>query len=136
MRQVGNCTITRADNVDTLSFDWGKIHMLSEENVTGARSFSFGLVELAVGQGHVRHNHLDADEVIYVLSGEGDQMLDDKDTVKVTSGDCIWIPKGVYHSTVNRGEDSMRLIVVYAPAGAEQALREDLAVDIIPAEGG
>ena len=136
MKRVGNCTVTRADDVDTLAFDWGKIHMLSEESVTGARSFSFGLVELAAGQGHVRHNHEGADEVIYVLSGEGEQMLDDKDTVPVKTGDCIWIPKGVYHSTVNRGKDAMRLIVVYAPAGAEQALREDSSVNIVPAEGG
>ena len=136
MKRVGNCTVTRADDVDTLAFDWGKIYMLSEARVTGAQSFSFGLVELTAGQGHVRHNHPDADEVIYFLSGEGEQMLDDKDTVPVKAGDCIWIPKGVYHSTVNRGEDAMRLIVVYAPAGAEQALRDDPAVEIIPAEGG
>ena len=136
MKRIGSCTVTRADDVDTLAFDWGKIHMLSEARVTGAQSFSFGLVELAAGQGHVRHNHADADEVIYVLFGEGEQMLDDKDTVKVTAGDCIYIPKSVYHSTVNRGEDAMRLIVVYAPVGAEQALREDPAVEIIPAEGG
>lgn len=131
MKRAGSCTVTRSEDVDTLVFDWGKIHMLSEENVTGAASFSFGLVELAAGRGHVRHNHPDADEVIYVLSGEGEQMLDDKETVQVKTGDCIWIPKGVYHSTVNRGEEPMRLIVVYAPAGAEQALREDPNVSII-----
>ena len=136
MKEVGRCTVTRTDDVNTLAFDWGEIHMLSEENVTGAKSFSFGLVELAAGQGHVRHNHPDADEVIYVLSGEGEQMLDDKETVPVKTGDCIWIPKGVYHSTVNRGDEPMHLIVVYAPAGAEQALRDDPNVEIISPEGG
>ena len=63
-------------------------------------------------------------------------MLDDQPAVRVTSGDCIWVPKGVYHSTINRGDEAMRLIVVYAPAGAEQALREDPAVEIVPAGRG
>jgi oxalate decarboxylase/phosphoglucose isomerase-like protein (cupin superfamily) len=131
MKNIGTCTITRNKDVDQLKFDWGDIWMLSEENVTGAKTFSFGYVELAEGKGHVRHNHPTADEIIYVLSGEGDQMLDDVDTVRVSAGDCIWIPQGVYHSTVNRGNEPMRLIVVYAPAGAEQVLREDPTAEII-----
>ena len=131
MKKIGTCTITRNEDVDQLKFDWGDIWMLSEERITDAETFSFGYVELAEDKGHVRHNHPTADEIIYVLSGEGDQMLDDKDTVRVTAGDSIWIPKGVYHSTVNRGNEPMRLIVVYAPAGAEQVLREDPTVQII-----
>jgi oxalate decarboxylase/phosphoglucose isomerase-like protein (cupin superfamily) len=134
MKQVGTCAVTRNEDVDQLKFDWGVIRMLSEQSVTGATSFSFGYVELAEGKGHVRHNHPTADEIIYVLSGEGDQMLEDMDTVRVSAGDCIWIPKGIYHSTVNRGKGPMRLVVVYAPAGAEQALREDPSVEITPPE--
>ena len=133
MKKIGTCVVTRNEDVDKLAFDWGVIRMLSEEQVTGAKTFSFGFVELAEGKGHIRHNHPTADEIIYVLEGEGDQMLDDKDTVRVTAGDCIWIPMGVYHSTVNQGSGPMKLIVVYAPAGAEQALREDPAVTITPA---
>ena len=136
MKKVGSCVVTRTDDVDTISFDWGSVRLLSEERVTGAKSFSFGYVELQPGQGHDRHNHPTADEVIYVLAGEGDQMLDDEGTVRVGPGDCIWIPEGVYHSTINRGDDVMRLIVVYAPAGAEQALREDPSSQVIPPYGG
>jgi oxalate decarboxylase/phosphoglucose isomerase-like protein (cupin superfamily) len=88
---------------------------------------------LAKGKGHGRHNHPTSDEVIYVVSGEGDQMLDDAGTVRVKPGDCIWIPKGVYHSTVNRGDEPMVLLVVYAPVGAELALRDDPTVKITPA---
>jgi len=134
MKTVGSCAITNHDTVDQLVFDWGKIRMLSEEKVTGATSFSFGYVELEVGKGHIRHNHPDADEIIYVIAGEGDQMLDDQETVRVKAGDSIWIPKGIYHSTVNQGDDIMRLVVVYSPAGSEQALREDPTVTIISAK--
>ncbi len=136
MKTIGSCVITRNEDVDQLGFDWGRIHMLSEERVTGATSFSFGYVELEVGQGHVRHNHPTADEVIYVLAGSGEQMLDDQPPVMVTAGDCIWVPLGVYHSTTNRGDEPLKFVVVYSPAGAEQVLRQDPAVRIEPGGGG
>lgn len=136
MKKIGSCVVTRKTDVDTIAFDWGTVHLLSEERVTGARSFSFGFVELEQGKGHDRHNHPEADEVIYVLEGEGEQMLDDEDTVRVRPGDCIWIPQGVYHSTINRGAGPMRLIVVYAPAGAEQVLRQDPSSTVVPPQGG
>ncbi len=132
MKTIGSCIITRNEDVDQLGFDWGRIHMLSEERVTGATSFSFGYVELEVGQGHVRHNHPTADEVIYVLAGSGEQMLDDRPPVAVTAGDCIWVPLGVFHATTNVGDEPLRFVVVYSPAGAEQVLRQDPAVRIEP----
>lgn len=97
MQTSNDCCITYNDDVDTLSFDWGKIHMLSEARVTRAQSFSVGHVVLSQGKGHVRHNHPTADEIIYVVSGEGDQMLDDQDPVKVTAGAGIWIPLDGQH---------------------------------------
>ena len=136
MITVGSCTITRNEDVDRLAFPWGRVHMLSEERVTGASSFSFGYVELEVGQGHVRHNHPTADEVIFMLAGSGEQMLDDRPALPVTAGDCIWIPKGVYHATINRGDEPLKFVVVYSPAGAEQVLRQDPTVRIEPAAGG
>jgi oxalate decarboxylase/phosphoglucose isomerase-like protein (cupin superfamily) len=131
VQTIGRCKVTRKEDVDRLEFDWGKLHFLSDEPTTGATSFSFGLVELAVGKGHTRHNHPGVDEIIYVASGEGDQMLDDQEAVKVKAGDSIWIPKDIFHSTINTGTTPMQLIVVYSPAGAEQLLRQDPSAKIV-----
>jgi oxalate decarboxylase/phosphoglucose isomerase-like protein (cupin superfamily) len=132
MRKVGTCFVTTEEDVDTLEFDWGIIHMLSEERVTLGKTMSFGTVVLQPGKGHVRHNHPTSDEIIYVVSGEADQMLDDQPPIRVKAGDCIWIPQAVYHSTINVGSEPVRLIVIYAPAGAEGVLREDPTVKITP----
>lgn len=133
MYTSGDCAITTGADVDSLVFDWGTIQMLCEERVTGAKSISFGSVVLEPGKGHVRHNHPDADEIIYFVSGEGDQMVNDDTPQRCKAGACIWIPKGVYHSTINRGDGPLHLVVAYVPAGSEQALREDPAVRVIPA---
>lgn len=132
MERFGDCTITTSADVDSLVFDWGTIHMLCEERVTGAKSISFGTVVLEQGKGHVRHNHPTADEIIFFISGEGKQMLDDGEPVLCKAGACAWIPKGVYHSTVNTGTGPLYLAVAYIPAGAEAVLRESPDVKIVP----
>jgi oxalate decarboxylase/phosphoglucose isomerase-like protein (cupin superfamily) len=124
MDKPGSGVITTTQDVDCLEFDWGKIHFLSEPAVTGAERFSFGVVELAAGKGHARHNHPGSEEIIYVVSGEGEQMVDDQPPIKVGPGASIYIPADVYHSTVNTGAETLKLIVVYSPAGPERLLRD------------
>ncbi|MDX2139448.1 MAG: cupin domain-containing protein [Chloroflexota bacterium] len=136
MHKFGDGAITTGADVDKIVFDWGTIQMLCEERVTGAKSISFGTVVLEPGKGHVRHNHPDADEIIFFVSGEGDQMVNDGEPVRCTGGACVWIPKGMYHSTINRGTGALHLVVAYIPAGSEQALYQSPDVTIIPAGQG
>jgi oxalate decarboxylase/phosphoglucose isomerase-like protein (cupin superfamily) len=124
MIRLGAGIITTKADVDTLVFDWGTSNILSEPAVTQAQRHSFGIVEVAPGGGHERHNHPGTEEIIYVVSGEGEQMIDDQPPVSVGPGACIFIPDGVYHSTLNTGSGPMQIIVVYAPVGAERLLRE------------
>jgi oxalate decarboxylase/phosphoglucose isomerase-like protein (cupin superfamily) len=133
MQKPGSGVITTTQDVDRLEFDWGKIHFLSEPAVTGANGFSFGVVELAEGKGHARHNHPGAEEIIYVVSGEGEQMVDDRPPVKVSAGSSIYIPADIYHSTLNTGAETLKLIVVYSPAGPERLLREIPGCKVVPA---
>ncbi|HEV8053783.1 MAG TPA: cupin domain-containing protein, partial [Candidatus Limnocylindrales bacterium] len=69
------------------------------------------------------HNHPDADEILYVLAGAGDQMVDDGEPFAVRPGQAIWVPEGAFHSTVNTGWEPLVLLAIYAPAGAEQVLK-------------
>jgi oxalate decarboxylase/phosphoglucose isomerase-like protein (cupin superfamily) len=132
MHELGSGVITTTQDVDCLEFDWGKIYFLSEPAVTGANHFSFGIVELAQGKGHARHNHPGAEEIIYVVSGQGEQMVDDQPPVEVSPGSSIYIPADVYHSTVNTGTETLKLIVVYSPAGPERLLREIPGCKVVP----
>jgi oxalate decarboxylase/phosphoglucose isomerase-like protein (cupin superfamily) len=124
MQKVGSGYITYGEDVDSLVFDWGTVKILSEPQVTEAERFSFGMVVLEPGKGHERHNHPGSEEIIFVMSGEGQQMVDDQPPVKVRPGASIYIPADIYHSTLNTGWEPMRLLVVYAPAGPERILRD------------
>ena len=112
------------EDLPTFSFGWGVIKpLVSQDNVEESPDVSLMHVVLLPGQGHERHNHPDADEVLYVLAGAGDQMVDDGEPFPVRPGQAIWIPKGQFHSTVNTGWEPMAILAIYAPAGAEQVLK-------------
>ncbi len=132
MKKLGRGTILYGDDVESLAFDWGTLKFLSTPEVTGAERFSFGIVILSPGQGHERHNHPGVEEIIFVMSGEGEQTVDDHPPVDVRPGACIHIPPDVPHSTVNTGWEPMRLVVVYAPPGAERDLRELPDCEVLP----
>lgn len=132
--QLGSGYILYGEDVDSVKFDWGTIKFLSEPLVTNAERFSFGMVVLEPGKGHERHNHPGSEEIIFVMSGEGEQMVDDQPAVKVRPGASIYIPADVYHSTLNTGWEPLRLLVVYSPAGPERLLRDLPGCEVVPAQ--
>jgi oxalate decarboxylase/phosphoglucose isomerase-like protein (cupin superfamily) len=134
MQRLGAGIVTTKADVETLVFDWGTVNILSEPAVTSAQRHSFGIVEVGPGGGHERHNHPGTEEIIYVLAGEGEQMIDDEPPIAIGPGTCIFVPDGVYHSTQNTGSEPMKFIVVYAPAGAERLLREIPGCRVLPPE--
>ena len=107
----------------TMTFDWGVIKPLVATDNTDDPAVSMMHVVLLPGQGHERHNHPGSDEILYFLSGQGDQMVDDGEPFPVRPGQAVFIPKGAFHSTINRGWEPMAILAIYAPAGAEEVLK-------------
>jgi oxalate decarboxylase/phosphoglucose isomerase-like protein (cupin superfamily) len=108
--------------IPTQTFDWGAIKWFVTPELTEGAGITFGEVVLQPGRGHDRHNHPESEEILYVLSGEGEQMLDDREPFAVKSGDTIYVPTGVFHSTRNTGWEPMRLLALYNPGGPEKVL--------------
>jgi len=108
--------------IPTQTFDWGAIKWFVTPGLTEGAGITFGEVVLQPGRGHDRHNHPESEEILYVLSGEGEQMLDDHEPFAVKPGDTIYVPTGVFHSTRNTGWEPMRLLALYNPGGPEKVL--------------
>jgi oxalate decarboxylase/phosphoglucose isomerase-like protein (cupin superfamily) len=107
----------------TMTFDWGVIKPLVAADNTDDPAVSMMHVILLPGKGHDRHNHPESDEILYILAGEGDQMVDDGEPFAVRPGQTVFIPKGAFHSTLNTGYEPMVILAIYAPAGAEEVLK-------------
>lgn len=113
---------TSQNELVTDSFEWGTIKWGITGDLTDA-SVTVGEVVINPTKGHDRHNHPESDEVLYIIEGEGVQTVGDEPEFPVKSGDTVYIPKGVMHSTFNTGWRQMRILAVYNPAGSERALR-------------
>jgi oxalate decarboxylase/phosphoglucose isomerase-like protein (cupin superfamily) len=124
-------------DVDSFGFDWGRLALTVAPEVNGARTFSGGVVDLPSGKGHSRHNHPGSEEIIFVISGTGEQMVEDEAgqpvVQQVGPGCTVFVPDSRFHSTLNTGSGPMQLFVVYSPAGPELGLRELPDFRIIPA---
>ena len=108
----------------TQTFEWGAIKWFVTPGRIDGAQMSFGEVVLLPGKGHDRHNHPTSEEILFVLSGEGEQMLDDGAPFPVRAGDTIYVPIAVYHATRNTGWEPLRLLAIYNPGGPEEALTE------------
>ena len=56
----------------------------------------------------VRHKHDLEDELFWVVEGELKMIFDDR-TETVKEGECIIVPKGVYHQPISKNETKIML---------------------------
>jgi len=72
------------------------------------------------------------DEVIYVLDGEGYLEIDGE-RAPIRPGTCIHLPKTIVHSLANTGEQEMRVLGVFRPAGSPaEAYYPDGTLAVVP----
>jgi oxalate decarboxylase/phosphoglucose isomerase-like protein (cupin superfamily) len=135
MARAGQRFVAPGD-VETQVFDWGSIRFMSEPRVTAAERITTGIVTLRPGKGHTRHNHPGVEEILYILAGTGEQMVEDPDGTpvrrEVRAGDLVHIPPNVYHETINTGAEPMQLLAVYSPPGPEALLRASPECRVVP----
>ena len=132
MEKLGSGYVLQEDDVETVAFDFGATKILNDPDTTGAEQITLGLTVLNPGKAHERHNHPDAEEVIYVLSGQGEQMIADEPPVPIGPGATIQIPQGVYHATRNTGWEPLRLLIIYSPIGVEKVIRDEQGGTVVP----
>src|SRR5688572_5043125 len=131
MSEIPGKRLVNPDDVPTSAFGWGMIKFLSEPKLTNAENLTVGLVRLDPGQGHLRHNHPGSEEILFILSGEGEQMVEtdleenggEPRYFPVRAHSLVHIPTAVYHQTVNTGREPMFLLAVYSPCGPETVVR-------------
>ena len=113
--------------VDTIIASWVTAKVLCEPGVTGPAAMSAVSLFFDPGQGHARHNHPDSEQIIYVISGEAEMMIEhaegQPETRRVRAGSCVHIPRGAFHSTFAAGWEPVRILAVYSPPGPESAMR-------------
>lgn len=58
--------------------------------------------------------HPDTDQVLAFIDGRGEAILDGHSS-QVTANDLVFVRAGTRHNFINRGNEPLRLITIYAP---------------------
>lgn len=123
------------EEVDTIVSSWTTAKTLCDPEQTGGNISAVALY-FKPGQGHARHNHPETEQLIYVISGKGEMMIEEPDGTQIkqtiTGGSLVNIPKGAYHSTFNTGWEALRVFAVYSPPGPESVMRNSPEFTIFP----
>ncbi len=123
--------------VDTLMASWVTGKVLSEPAISGLSNLSAVSIYFDPGQGHARHCHNESEQLIFMIAGEAEMMIEFEEgkpqTRTIRSGDLVSIPKGAYHSTFNLGWEPVRILAVYSPMGPEAAMRGSAEFTVLPA---
>lgn len=89
------------------------------------KSFCMGLVTLEPRGGQVPWHNQDQEEVYFVLEGTGEMCLGEERQT-VTGGQMVFIPPGVFHQLTNIGDDVLRMLYCYGPAGDVAHWKQEL----------
>lgn len=75
-----------------------------------SQHLEFHVVELAPGFLHDLHRHPQAGEIVYMLEGEGDHLVEDGDPIRIRAGDLVYIPAGEWHGFRNSSDALVRMV--------------------------
>ena len=88
----------------------------------GVEALSLLTEDIVPGEGIPIHKHAAEEELIYIAHGHGVFTFGD-DEHEVVSGSMAFVPRGVWHGLRNEGEEELRMVFAYAPAGFEDFFR-------------
>jgi quercetin dioxygenase-like cupin family protein len=98
-----------------------KVQFLISESNADAKEVVFGRTIFPPGSRHDWHRHQNAEEVQYLLSGEG-VVLDGDDEIPVIAGDVVHTHKGQWHGFRNTSPDQDAVVIwLWAGAGSREA---------------
>jgi mannose-6-phosphate isomerase-like protein (cupin superfamily) len=88
--------------------------VLVDDEVGSTRATQFvGSIPPGRAPDHFHHY----EEVLFILKGSGRMWAGETNT-PIAFGSCIYLPKGQVHCVENTGEDELRLLGVFYPAGS------------------
>ena len=93
--------------------------LLASHEIGAETAFSMGTQQVDPGCFVREHVHPDNEEVIFVLDGGGEALLDGKDKVPMVKGTCIFIGRGRAHRFQASDDAPMTFMWLMMPGGLE-----------------
>lgn len=110
------------DKTNIQNFDWGQIEWIYEPDYSNSTNIMhIGITTLLPGMSQTKHVHYGDEQFVYILSGEGTQLIGDEVTF-IETGSHSHIDAGSLHETLNTGNKPMYQLLISIPANVENSL--------------
>ena len=93
--------------------------LLAAREIGAEAPFAMGTQTVDAGCFVREHNHPAHEEVIYVLEGQGEALLDGVDRAAMVKGTCLFLGKGRMHRFQASDDAPMTLLWLMLPGGLE-----------------
>lgn len=90
------------------------IEWLASRRVSGAAELTVGRTTIPPGAGSPLHRHPNCEEVLHLLRGEIEQIVEGQPPLRMRAGDTVTIPRDVRHCAVNVGHDEAEMMVIFS----------------------
>lgn len=109
-------TILHESEVDEVEHPGRHMRWLANEQTLPAKNLSVCVIRVDPGE-TVRpaHSHPNSEELIYIITGQGKVMIEDK-VAPVRAGSAVLFQQGKVHMLKNTGDTEMKVICFFAPA--------------------
>lgn len=104
-------------------------NLLLVDGQDGAKNLSVGIGVYNKGQASEFHTHVDSEEVMIYLKGQGLMRMEDGTEVTLEKGDITFVPADEPHRLFNTGEGEFVFLFIYSPMGPEKSIRQ---WDVVP----
>ena len=108
--------VTSAEKVDFES-PWTLEEWLCRDDVVANNELLLVRANMEPGRSHPFHTHPNREELIYILSGRGEQWVG-RDHKILGPGEMAFIPKGEVHGLYNPFRERLVFLAILAPASA------------------
>lgn len=103
------------NSVNVIEDRGGEIQVLISPKTVGSSQLVMGVSRLPVNAVIKNHIHDYSEESFFVLKGEGVIHLQDRESIDFKAGDAVLVPKGVAHTIINTGDETLEVIFSVAP---------------------
>ena len=93
---------------------WATVEWLSNKELVGAKELLMVRATIAAGRSHPFHTHPTREEIIYVVSGQAEQWVEDDFRI-LKAGEMALVPRGAVHGTFNPFDEDVTFLAVLSP---------------------
>ena len=113
--------IASLDSIPVLDLPGRKLQWLITPETLGTRNLSMAVMDCPAGS-VVRpmHSHVDTEEVIFILEGEGEAMVDGE-VAPFREGDAVFFPANSHHMVRYTGTTRLRTCSIFGPATTSES---------------